>query len=634
MDMDQRVHFYSAMDLSIGWQFARIDELIAFKDSWSSLTDINDVIELFEAQQVLESCALKDEKYAVISDIKKVLGRYFSGINSENIGSVLEQVDIWYKDDFWQLTALYAAYNHVDAQCFSELMHLDSFNILNVLHQKKLVFHYGHEIREYLMNNVSYASLLISEYLEEETSNKEKFYFPDCLTIQDRVQLLWKYIEDPDSDVNSLELISKSRGNDRLPISPELKLAAKRRYQSNIERLFEGAPTMTFGVNIIFRVLPDNEYEIHECENGLFKMEYNIKWIEENKDAATLLNNFIYLFGFVDHQFRWTHVSRTGDVDVIERMIGMKGQREYIIGTGFTASEMLGNAQIQGYTNVLKGFGIEIESIIKWFFMDYLPTEFQVGGFYFNKPSVGSSYLEKCRDLVIEMDSIFKQFILYCRHGEIDRELLEISTEHMLVANVPSMYQNKYMYPTGENFKNAASILFSNQSLAYYIKGKTDKYSSLYETLANTTLNINELQTWQRRSIEYLIESDFLTKDGTGLLCYDKLLLSLMYDLFINDCANTAYLKGFEKQVTFLERKGMVRYGSTLLSEPEQHYYNYIFNGSEYDNSLDLRNKYAHGSQIPDEKSDQINYYIILRLFILSILKINEEFCLRENDKQ
>ena len=78
----------------------------------------------------------------------------------------------------------------------------------------------------------------------------------------------------------------------------------------------------------------------------------------------------------------------------------------------------------------------------------------------------------------------------------------------------------------------------------------------------------------------------------------------------------------------------MIRYGSTLLSEPEQHYYNYIFNAAEYDNSLDLRNKYVHGSHRPDNKTDQYNYYIILRMLILIIIKINEEFCLFEESKE
>ena len=78
----------------------------------------------------------------------------------------------------------------------------------------------------------------------------------------------------------------------------------------------------------------------------------------------------------------------------------------------------------------------------------------------------------------------------------------------------------------------------------------------------------------------------------------------------------------------------MIRYGSSLLSEPEQNYFNYIFNNAEYDNSMDLRNKYAHGNQMADEDFNRNNYYIILRMLILIIIKINEELCLLDEQKQ
>ena len=70
---------------------------------------------------------------------------------------------------------------------------------------------------------------------------------------------------------------------------------------------------------------------------------------------------------------------------------------------------------------------------------------------------------------------------------------------------------------------------------------------------------------------------------------------------------------------------GMIRYGSTLLSEPEQDYFNYIFNNSEFDNSIGLRNKYTHGNQSIDEDQNKKDYYTILRLLILIVMKINDE---------
>lgn len=57
---------------------------------------------------------------------------------------------------------------------------------------------------------------------------------------------------------------------------------------------------------------------------------------------------------------------------------------------------------------------------------------------------------------------------------------------------------------------------------------------------------------------------------------------------------------------------------------------NYELNKSTYSNGLDLRNKYAHSTYPEDEKIQEMDYMILLKIMILVVTKINEEFCLRE----
>ena len=634
MESNERVHFYSANDLSLGWQIPRINKLISVRSTWSFFTDINDVIELYETQKVLEIGAVKyQENDEILSNIKRVLGKNIGQIDSSSINSILEQVDSSYKDAFWELLTTYGAYRRIDSQSFEMLTQSKAFNIVNVLHQKKLTIQFDNEIGKYLKNNMRYTNLLINKYLENDHKPKNEIYFPQSFTVQDRVDLLWQYIGSHNIGINELELISKTRGNNELPISPEMRLAAKCKHKERLDTLLQGAPIISFGANVVFKMLPDDISETHHFKDGIIQTEYNIKWIKENLDYPTLLNNFIYLFGYTDRQFRWTHISKIGNIGVIEKMIGMKGKREYPIGTAFTTVELLGNSQIHGYSITLKRLGIDIERIIRWFFVDYLSNEFNAQGFLFNVSSDGTNDLEKCRNLVIEIDSILKQFILYCKNRRVDWDLFEISTEHMFINNVPSLLKEKYLYSSGDDFHKAAFILFSDQSIAYYIKGKTNQYSSFYEALKHTTINKSELKTYQIGDVDWLISKGILVLSENGDLNYDKALLWLMQDLYFNECAGVAYLNSFQEQIAFLQNQGMIRYGSTLLSEPEQHYFNYIFNSAEYDNSLDLRNKYAHGSKRPDAEIDQNNYYIILRMLILITIKINEEFCLYEENE-
>ena len=79
----------------------------------------------------------------------------------------------------------------------------------------------------------------------------------------------------------------------------------------------------------------------------------------------------------------------------------------------------------------------------------------------------------------------------------------------------------------------------------------------------------------------------------------------------------------------------MLRFESTLFSKPEQNYLNYFLNKSEFNNSLDLRNKYSHGTQpFGNEEVHHSNYIIFLKLFILIIIKINDELCIKDEEAE
>lgn len=74
-----------------------------------------------------------------------------------------------------------------------------------------------------------------------------------------------------------------------------------------------------------------------------------------------------------------------------------------------------------------------------------------------------------------------------------------------------------------------------------------------------------------------------------------------------------------------------LRIGSSLFSEPEQDYLNYMLNKSAFSNGLDLRNKYSHSTYPSDEQTQLTDYVELLKIMILVIGKINEEFCLTGN---
>ena len=112
----------------------------------------------------------------------------------------------------------------------------------------------------------------------------------------------------------------------------------------------------------------------------------------------------------------------------------------------------------------------------------------------------------------------------------------------------------------------------------------------------------------------------------------NKVQITILYDLYNNDVIS--YWKLNEKQrkeIDVLVEKGLLRFESTLFSKPEQDYLNYYLNKSEFINSLDLRNMYGHGTQpFGNEDIHHSNYIRFLKLFVLIIIKINDELCIKD----
>ena len=78
--------------------------------------------------------------------------------------------------------------------------------------------------------------------------------------------------------------------------------------------------------------------------------------------------------------------------------------------------------------------------------------------------------------------------------------------------------------------------------------------------------------------------------------------------------------------------KRIVEFESSLLSRPESDYFNFILNKAKFNNGLDLRNKYIH-TQPYISKDGYIhnqNYLVFLRLFIIALIKINDDYCTRD----
>lgn len=634
---DLRVKYYSTNDLSAGFYLKRIEDIICNFVVEKKRVDINEIIELYNIQQFFHNGIYSihwtkqqlNDYSEIVSDFSKVIGEFFSRINTDTIESMFDTIYYDYRNDFWKLIEKYKVYDKISVEQFRKIILNKHFILNDVLKCKNIVKKFSDEIITYMEKNLFCAEIILSYYLEKHDRNIESLYFPVELSNEKKTLILDKYIASNSSNINYLKLIFESNSTNNLRLPDRLKLKAKRKYDEEIETLFKEGTGFEYGAKVSFSNKIDEEFKFETDDNRILSVLYSAKWIKENLDYPTLLNNFIYLFGYTDLQFRSFHVSRESQMSIIEKYLGIKGRKEYPTGIAFQQIQMLAQLQMIRYCNELEKYNIFLEDIIEWFFCNYLEEEFNVKGFCFNKSSHTVSYLEKCRNIAAEFDNILKRFKIYCEDGEIDDELLHISTEHIFIKDIPSMLSNKYIYPCGNDYQTISNLLFSDQSIIHYLPKLSNNYNSFYCLLEKENVYYDMFEDYQIPSIDWLIDHNIIKIDNKKRIMPYWEKIKILNELYQHDVVCFSYMKKYQSIIMELNKMGLVQFSSSLFSRPEQDYYNYLFNKSEFDNGLDIRNSYTHGTQRVDENQNKQDYFIFLRIMILIVIKINEEFCLK-----
>lgn len=634
---DLRVKYYSTNDLSAGFYLKRIEDIICNFVVEKKRVDINEIIELYNIQQFFHNGIYSihwtkqqlNDYSEIVSDFSKVIGEFFSRINTDTIESMFDTIYYDYRNDFWKLIEKYKVYDKISVEQFRKIILNKHFILNDVLKCKNIVKKFSDEIITYMEKNLFCAEIILSYYLEKHDRNIESLYFPVELSNEKKTLILDKYIASNSSNINYLKLIFESNSTNNLRLPDRLKLKAKRKYDEEIETLFKEGTGFEYGAKVSFSNKIDEEFKFETDDNRILSVLYSAKWIKENLDYPTLLNNFIYLFGYTDLQFRSLHVSRESQMSIIEKYLGIKGRKEYPTGIAFQQIQMLAQLQMIRYCNELEKYNIFLEDIIEWFFCNYLEEEFNVKGFCFNKSSHTVSYLEKCRNIAAEFDNILKRFKIYCEDGEVDDELLHISTEHIFIKDIPSMLSNKYIYPCGNDYQTISNLLFSDQSIIHYLPKLSNNYNSFYCLLEKENVYYDMFEDYQIPSIDWLIDHNIIKIDNKKRIMPYWEKIKILNELYQHDVVCFSYMKKYQSIIMELNKMGLVQFSSSLFSRPEQDYYNYLFNKSEFDNGLDIRNSYTHGTQRVDENQNKQDYFIFLRIMILIVIKINEEFCLK-----
>ena len=532
-----------------------------------------------------------------------------------------------YWDDFRDFFYKLKTYTCFSGEKICDVLKGLHWNTFQILQDKAFVEYFDKEITLLLEEQEYGLRFIISHYLEEH-EKEQKVYIPRSFTIDKRVKLIKDYLKGDDVNPNILQLIINAKPTLELPISPKMKKIADQRntefWNSN-----KSAFTHEYGFCVSFGSY-ENVKNVRN-ENGNWTLEYDTGWIKNNTDYPTLLNNFIYLFEYTDSQARCTYASNNYGKSALTDFFSVRGKGMYKKGTAFDMLESLSDIQMAGYVKQLNVLGINIEDIVKWFFESYLVEEFGVRNFTCNMPEPNDSLLSKCKTLASAIDGVLSKYKMFCDDGEIDTELFRYITDSPRIKDVPSLIKNKYCYANSDDIVKEMNFMFSDQNMLAYTERTGSKYDNLVQLILNEKIGIADCQPYNQEAIRWLIERGVIYLEDEVIKC-QKERVFILKELYEKNVISMQYIKSpiLKEMIT----KGEIVTDNKLLTKPEYQYFDYLLNNSEFSDGKAIRNRYIHDAIIIDERTMTADYYTLLKVIIMIIIKINDDCCLNETIKE
>lgn len=648
--MSNRVKFYGKADMANGYMLEKALPILQQLKLSKEYVNINDVIELYNVYKFInaqifrkdfnsEEKALFNEENSKI--INQTIGRFFSKVNNGTVANYFGKIEREYIEDVLELFEKYKVHKRISWDSFKHFIDSNHIPVFYIVECEKIVNTFDNDIKELILKDNQSVDLLITKYLKK--SPARQVFLPKSLSIEDKEQIVKNYIASAMVHPGTLELIINLPVNSDFKISDDTRLAAKNRYDQEMDNLFVKSENSGFQTTIEAEINnKQKEPVIIDYKENRFYISVSSKWIRDNLDYPTLLNNFIHIYNFVDKENRIEFISKPNQISALERVfMDTDLKKVYIKGSFFDIYNNFAVVAMVSYCEFLeKECNIRIEEVLQWFFDEYLVSEFNIHDFIVNMPSSGSSYLEKCRTICCEFESILKQYEALVKFGTINHDFIELSSRPMDYHAINSLMPDKYIYlnETNQDCKNTLYLLFSDQTMLTYLPHRKDVegYNCLYELLINTTVNISEYEDYQLNDIKWLIIKGILKQDSQGnLTLHDKLEAIILCDLYKNGFVSNQFLERFQlnKPLKNLQQKRWIYKESSLFAKQECDYLDFYLNKSKFTNGQDLRNTYLHGTQRKrgaDIDLHRVNYYRLLMFVVITIIKINEELCYKD----
>lgn len=630
--METRIKYYPPNDLCHYNYIKNISNFISNTfDKEKTYSDINDIMELYNVIKYIDdkSIPFSSDIKNSLSDFKQIANKkiamFFNKIlTNDNFHENYSKLDVFYHNDFWEILDITPYINSSNTNAISTLI-LSNDNLFSkILSKPNLVKKFDKVLTKKMLENPNLSTSILLDKFEY---NKSNIFIPTSLSEENKQTIINNYIKNACSPELLYLIINFNSNKKTLDIPPTIKLKAKKKIEE-IEKDFSHEYKNLFGVSTIIEIKNQQEpvKYTHPSDNH-YIFSYSEEFLKKDLNPISILNNFIYLFNFIDLNDRCSLVTHPKQPS-IDRIISRFSPNAYINDSLFNINDSISLNTLHLYYNFLLHYNIRLENIIEYFFNTYIKNTFSIDGFQIDMPSANSTMLEKCSSIMPAIEGILKQFQSFIEYNIINSELLDFNSKQLRYATIPSLLKKKYIYVHNSIMNDILNYLCSEQTTLNHKKNSNKLHKNLFEFLFNEDVFYYDFEDFNLPMIDYLIKYDILSlNQSTQQITFNAIKLAILKDLYYNEYISYWYLSTKEKHIIdeFIN-KGFLCSKSTLLSKPESDYFNFYLNNVKFNNGFKLRNKYAHKQPFSNDKQiHYVNYFRFLRLAIIITLKIHDE---------
>lgn len=639
---NNRVIFFSEHDMSCYHYLQMATPVIDSYVPNKVYEDVNDVMELYHITLFVENgMSLKEwnnTQRGKIAEMRTSVIAYFGKLQKKDISAAVSLLEHYYEQTFWDIIENFDYLNLVDANVLNAIAIKDFSHFDHILKCKRIVEKNGKALATILSKETICVEWLLDTYAaEHKDKDYRTMYFPAELTLEERRKMVENYLDSDAPNINYVRLACVVKDSKNLKLTPKIILKAKR-----LERkLNDDILTSGSAVPLKFTVELDSNRnsEIKKVKYDDDKTPilcYGTRFMEACTNPA-IIHYCKEIFEFTDRFSFINLISKESEADVFERIIGFQAKDAYNVNFGFRYNTNMSMLQIVSLQSVLEKKERSIEDSIMDFYTKYLPKTYKYPKLSLVMPTKSASYAEKATTLLTAIESILRQYDLFTKEGAVDMELLAQSKpNHIFKAN--SAVTNKY-YVT-ENIPNDLSLiyylLFSDQSMLSYVDPYKDEHIKNFYELIVTKKDVryDSYEEHQKPRLNHLIGEKIVhvTEDGK-IEFINMVYVNMLHHLY--RFGAVPYWYGLSQSAPVIEdfkRRGWVQEQNTLLTPEEYRYFSYWLNNELFTNGPALRNHYVHGdTALYDDNAHKNNYYNILILIVLLLIKIEEDLWLKKS---